>query len=216
MVRQTTIDFEKAHSTVLLGQYVIPLSYVLQLLKLSFNYHVYEIFEPLMEPISELIERAGGGQTAMLALLQILYEIEQCEKERRAAQIAKNQPASKGGKDGDKKKQRTKSPSKGKDAAGVKKGLGSGKAKLKKIRAVQDLLNGMKGSRTMPMKDAQVQIEAPTDEDKDDERSLEELLEDLCFLLLNDPDIVGIDSLLFSQFPVDSPRSSKRKSSPIS
>lgn len=199
---------------LLLGQYVIPLPYVLQLLKLSFNYHVYDVFAPLMEPISELIERDGGSQTAMLALLQILYEIERCEKERKAAQIAKNQPAGKGGKDGDKKKQRTKSPSKGKDLAGMKKSPGSGKMKLRKPKAVQDLLNGSKGSRTNGANDVQVQIEQMNDEEKDDERSLEELLEDLCFLLLNDPDIVRILFITLVQGSIGSSRFQQAKIEP--
>ncbi len=161
------------------GQYVIPLSYVLQLVKFAFNYQVYDIFESLMEPISELVERNDGSETSLLALLQILYEIEQCEKERKAGQNVKN------GKDSDKKRQRSKSPSKGKETGTLKKSAENGKNKLKKTKAVKDLIDAAKGTR----KDIQVKIDQTIDEDED-ERSLEELLEDLCFLLLTDPQIV--------------------------
>ena len=142
-----------------------------------------------MEPISELVEQSGGRETSLLALLQILYEIEQCEKERKALQLAKNQPPGKGSKDADKKKQRTKSPSKGKDAS-RKKSPDNGKTKMKKSKAVQELLNGAKGTRIVPMKDIQVKIDQPIEANAEGEFSLEELLEDLCFLLLNDPQIV--------------------------
>jgi hypothetical protein len=164
---------------------VVPLSYVLQLLKLAFNYQVYDIFESLMEPISELIDRTDGSQTSLLALLQILYEIEQCDKERKAAQNVKNVPANKGTKENDKKKQRGKSPPKGKDAATRKKSPGNGRIKLKKTKAVKDLIDAAKGTRIVPIKDIQVKIDGD-----EEERSLEELLEDLCFLLLTDPQIV--------------------------
>ncbi len=162
------------------AQYVIPLSYVLQLVKFAFNYQVYDIFESLIEPISELVERNDGSETSLLALLQILYEIEQCEKERKVGQNVKN------GKDSDKKKQqRSKSPLKGKETATRRKSPENGKMKLKKTKAVKDLIDAAKGTR----KDIQVKIDQTIDEDEE-ERSLEELLEDLCFLLLTDPQIV--------------------------
>ncbi|CAF2892388.1 unnamed protein product [Rotaria sp. Silwood2] len=169
------------------GQYVIPLSYVLQLLKLAFNYQVYDIFESLMEPISELVDRTDGNQMSLLALLQILYEIEQCEKERKPTQYSKNVSTGKGGKDNDKKKQkqRTKSPGKGKDAGARKKSPDNAKGKLKKTKAVKDLIDAAKATRIVPIKEVKVQIDQPINDD-DEERSVEELLEDLCFLLLTD------------------------------
>jgi hypothetical protein len=142
-----------------------------------------------MEPISELVDRTDGSQTSLLALLQILYEIEQCEKERKAAQNVK---------DTDKKKQRGTSPPKGKDGTTTarKKSPDAGKAKLKKTKAVKDLINAAKGTRIASGKDVQVKTDQPIDEDER-ERTLEELLEDLCFLLLTDPQIVCIFVLVF-------------------
>lgn len=168
---------------IILGQYVIPLSYVLQLLKYAFNYQVYDIFEALMEPVSELISRTDGTQTSLLALLQILYEIEQCEKARKAAQLAKNQPPG-----GDKKK-RSKSPSKGKDTGSSKPTPEAGKSRIKKSKAVKDLINAAKGTRGQASKNKDTPIDQEINEEEQ-ERSLEELLEDLCFLLLTDPQIV--------------------------
>jgi hypothetical protein len=185
-------SFRKIFLNVL-GQYVIPLSYVLQLLKLAFNYQVYEIFEPLMEPISDLVGRTDGSQTSLLALLQILYEIEQCEKERKAAQNVKITPASKAVKDTDKKKQRGTSPPKGKEAgtAARKKSPDLGKTKLKPTKAIKDLINAAKATRIPSGKDVQIKIDQAIDEEEQ-ERTVEELLEDLCFLLLTDPQIVCI------------------------
>ncbi|CAF3330500.1 unnamed protein product [Rotaria sp. Silwood1] len=187
------------------GQYVIPLSYVLQLLKLAFNYQVYDIFESLMEPISELVDRTDGSQMSLLALLQILYEIEQCERERKPTQNSKNLSTNKGGKDNDKKKQkqRSKSPGKGKDVGARKRSPDNGKGKLKKTKAVKDLIDAAKATRIVPVKEVKVQIDQPINED-DEERSVEELLEDLCFLLLTDsriqekiePDVLTDVSLL--------------------
>jgi hypothetical protein len=133
-----------------------------------------------MEPISELIGRTDGSQMSLIALLQILYEIEQCEKERKTIQNTKNTPASKGGKDNDKIKTHSKSPAKGKDSVTIKKSPEIGKNKLKKLKGVKDLIDAAKGSRTSLNKDAE----------DEQERSIEELLEDLCFLLLTDPQIV--------------------------
>jgi hypothetical protein len=145
-----------------------------------------------MEPISELVDRTDGSQISLLALLQILYEIEQCEKERKAIQNIKNTPSNKGGKDTDKKKQQSKSPPTGKTTSTRKKSPEGGKTKLKKTKAVRDLIDAAKGTQS---KDDQ-QI----DEDEQ-ERTLEELLEDLCFLLLTDPQIVRIDiSIYFFKF----------------
>ena len=138
-----------------------------------------------MEPISELIGRTDGSQMSLLALLQILYELEQCEKERKNTQNAKNAPGSKGGKESDKKKPRSKSPPKGKDSVATKKTPDAGKAKIKKSKGIKDLIDAAKGSRTSTNKDG-------IDEDEQ-ERSAEELLEDLCFLLLTDPQIVRND-----------------------
>lgn len=172
------------------GQYIIPLSYVIQLFKYAFHYQVYEIFEPLMEPISDLVEKAGSRDMPMIALLQILYEIDQCEKERKATQLAKAQAMA-----ADKKKQRTKSPYKGKDTASRKKSPENIKGKMKKSKAVQELLNAAKSTRP-------IKIEQPAEETIEEQQSLEELLEDLCFLLLNnvqdrlEPDIL-IDISLF-------------------
>jgi hypothetical protein len=151
-----------------------------------------------MEPISELVDRTDGSQTSLLALLQILYEIEQCEKERKAAQNVKNPAGNKGAKDTDKKKQRGTSPPKGKDGTTTarKKSPDAGKAKLKKTKAVKDLINAAKGTRIASGKDVQVKTDQPIDEDER-ERTLEELLEDLCFLLLTDPQIVCIFVLVF-------------------
>jgi len=143
-----------------------------------------------MEPISELVVRTDGSQTSLLALLQILYEIEQCEKERKTVQNAKNLPANRGGKDNDTRKQRSsKSPPKGKEAATHKKSPEGAKSKLKKAKAIKDLIDAAKGKRISPNKDVQVKIDEPMDEDEQDP-TLEELLEDLCFLLLTDPQIV--------------------------
>jgi len=143
-----------------------------------------------MEPISELIDRTDGNQTSLLALLQILYEIEQCEKERKIPQNVKNVPSNKGGKDIDKKRQRSsKSPPKGKDGTTRKKSPDTGKIKLKKTKAVKDLIDAAKGTRSVPSKDIQIKIDQPTDVDEQ-EPSVEELLEDLCFLLLTDSQIV--------------------------
>jgi hypothetical protein len=119
---------------------------------------------------------------SLLALLQILYELDQCEKERKTAQNAKNTPGVKGGKESDKKKPRSKSPPKGKDSITAKKSPETGKAKIKKSKAIKDLIDAAKGSRTSLNKEA-------IDEDEQ-ARSAEELLEDLCFLLLTDPQIV--------------------------
>ncbi|CAM2697277.1 unnamed protein product [Rotaria socialis] len=172
------------------SQYVIPLSYVIQLLKFAFNYQVYEIFESLIEPISELVERTDGNQISLLALLQIIYEIDQCERERKTAQNSKNAGSNKGGKDGDKKKlkQRSRSPPKGKDGGVLKKTVEIGKIKLKQTKAVRDLIDAAKATRNVTMKEVKIQIDAPNDAE-DEERSVEELLEDLCFLLLTDPRI---------------------------
>lgn len=183
---------KKIDSNFSIGQYVIPLSYVLQLLKLAFNYQVYDIFESLMEPISEIIDRTDGNQTSLLALLQILHEIEQCEKQRKVAQNVKNLPGNKGGKDNDKKKQRSsKSPPKDRDGAARKRSPDVGKPKMKKTKAVKDLIDAAKGTRIIPNKGTPASTDQPIDEDEQ-ERSIEELLEDLCFLLLTDPHIVCI------------------------
>jgi hypothetical protein len=142
-----------------------------------------------MEPISELIGRTDGSQMSLLALLQILYEIEQCEKKRKVVQNTKITPGSKGGKDNDRKKASSKSPPKGKDSVTRKRSPENGKIKLKTSKSVKDLIDGAKPSRTSLNKDAQVKPDQPLDEDEQ-ERSIEELLEDLCFLLLTDPQIV--------------------------
>ncbi len=139
----------------------------------------------MMEPISELVDRTGGSQTSLLALLQILYEIEQCEKERKVVQTVKNPRAVKGAKENDKKKQRSKSPPKGKDVTS-KKSSESVKEKLKTPKAVKDLIDAAKGIPSVPTTDIQVK----TDQTTTEERSVEELLADLCFLLLMDPQIV--------------------------
>jgi hypothetical protein len=143
-----------------------------------------------MEPISELVVRTDGSQTSLLALLQILYEIEQCEKERKTLQSVKNVPVNRSGKDNDTRKQRSsKSPPKGKDGTTRKKSLDGGKSKLKKTKAIKDLIDAAKRTRISPNKDVHVKIDEPVDEDEQ-ERTLEELLEDLCFLLLTDSQIV--------------------------
>ena len=152
-------------------------------MKYAFNYQVYDIFEALMEPVSELISRTDGAQTSLLALLQILYEIEQCEKARRAAQNAKNQPP------GHDKKKRTKSPSKGKETGSSKPTPEAGKGRMKKSKAVKDLIDAAKGTRVQPNKNNETPVDQEINEEEQ-ERSLEELLEDLCFLLLTDPQIV--------------------------
>ena len=184
---------------------MIPLSNVLQLLKHAFNYQVYEIFEPLLEPISDLIEKAGGRDTALLALLQIYYEIELCEGERKAALTLKTPSTKKNTREMDKRRQRTRSPSKTKDTPGRKRSPPFGKFKLKKTKAVQSLIDAAKGTRPVPVTEA---AQAPVDQtntgENNDERSLEELLEDLCFLLLTDPQIVSsqsaslLDQIIFS------------------
>lgn len=184
------IDFN-SNILVHLGQYVIPLSYVLQLLKHAFNYQVYEIFEPLMEPISDLVSQTDGKQTSVLALLQILYEIEQCEKDRKLTQNAKAQPGNKGGKDNDKKKG-------GKDGSLRKKSPETGKIRLKKSKAIKDLIDAAKGARISSSKVSQVKIDSVMTDDES-ERSIEELLEDLCFLLLTDPQIVCIQRSSFDE-----------------
>lgn len=140
-----------------------------------------------MEPISEIIERNDGNQMSLLALLQILYEIEQCDKERKLQN-------SKTAKENEKKKkqQRTsKSPPKGKDTGILKKSPDNGKSKMRKAKAVKDLINAAKATQVVPAKEVKVQIDPPINEDEE-ERSLEELLEDLCFLLLTDSRIVSI------------------------
>jgi chromatin segregation and condensation protein Rec8/ScpA/Scc1 (kleisin family) len=167
----------------------VPLSYVVQLLKFAFNYQVYDVFETCMEPISELVERAGGQQTSLLALLQILYEIEQGEKERKVVQTIKNHPMGKTTKGTDKKKQRAKSPGKSKDVR--HKSPVIKKMKFKRTKAIQDLLDAAKGKRTLTKRNVHVRIDASTNKDThDDQQSLEEALEDLCALLLADPQIV--------------------------
>lgn len=180
---------------ILLGQYVIPLSYVAQLLKFAFNYQVYEIFESLIEPVSELIEQTDPNQISLLALLQIVYEIEQGDKDRKTAQNTKNVGSNKNGKDSDKRKQqksRSKSPPKGKEGGALKKSPENGKAKMKKTKAVQELIDAAKATRTVPAKEVKILIEGEQNHEEDEETSMEELLEDLCFLLLTDPKIVCI------------------------
>ena len=151
-----------------------------------------------MEPVSELVDQTDDRHISLLALLQILYEIEQCEKERKAALNAKNLPTSKGSKDNNKKK-RQKQTSKSPPKDGVRrKSPENAKNKLKKTKAVKDLINAAKETHILPTKNVQIRIDQPINED-DEESSLEELLEDLCFLLLTDSQIVCISILLFFQ-----------------
>jgi hypothetical protein len=139
-----------------------------------------------MEPISELVDRTGGHQTSLLALLQILYEIEQCEKERKTIQNVKILPVNKSEKGTDKKRQRnSKSPPKGKDASPRKKSPESGKMKLKKAKSIKNLIDAAKGTQVS------------SNDDNEQERTLEELLEDLCYLLLTDTQIVCIYFFFF-------------------
>ncbi|CAF0806939.1 unnamed protein product [Adineta steineri] len=166
------------------GQYVIPLSYAIQLFKLAFNYQVNDVFESMMEPISDLVDQAGGSQTSVLALLQILYEIEQCDRDRKIVQNLKNTRAVKNTKETDTKKQRGKSPSKVKEVV-RKKSPENVKEKLKTPKAIRDLIDTAKGTRSLSNTDSQ----ANADQKLNDERTVEELLEDLCFLLLMDPQI---------------------------
>lgn len=185
---------------------MVPLSNVVQLFKYAFNYQVYEILEPLMEPVSELVERVGGHETALLALLQIFYEIEMCERERKAALLQKNQTPKKSSRETEKKRQSIKGSSKTRDTSSRKKSPLFAKLKMKKPKAVQDLLDAAKNARpTIQKETQQLQSNQMTEEEQQkqleqhqqqQERSVEELLEDVCFLLLTDPFIVRL-SLMF-------------------
>ena len=166
---------------------------MVQLLKLAFNYQVYDIFDALIGPISELVERTDASQMSIIALLQLLHEIEHCEKERRVVQTKKTSVANKAAKTSEKKKsskQRDESPRKESDAEARKKSLSHTKVKLKRTKAVQALLDDAKRTRVVPMKDTCVTATAAVDRDTAD-HLLEELLGDLCALLLADPNIVG-------------------------
>jgi hypothetical protein len=163
-----------------------------QLLKLAFNYQVYDIFDALIEPVSELVERTDASQTSIIALLQLLHEIELCEKERKVVQTKKTSVANKAAKTTEKKKpskQRDESPRKESDAAARKKSPTHAKAKPKKTKAVQALLDAAKQMRSVTMKDTPVKTAEAADGDSAD-HVLEELLGDLCALLLADPHIV--------------------------
>lgn len=144
-----------------------------------------------MEPLSEIIEQNDGSQMSLLALLQILYEIEQCDKDRKSLN-AKNSISGKGAKDGERRKvqkSRSKSPPKGKESGSRKRSPDIAKTKLKKTKAVKDLINAAKATHLTITKEVKLQTDENMDVE-DEESSIEELLEDLCFLLLTDSQIV--------------------------
>ncbi|CAF1268835.1 unnamed protein product, partial [Didymodactylos carnosus] len=181
-------------------QYVIPFPSVIQLIKNAFNYEVFDVFERLLEPLNTLIAISSPNEQKLpyqtiLSLLELLHEITECEKEQKLA--AKQLQLQATGKDDDKKgkknENRTKSPKTKKTSKERSRSptpaTKKRKTKLKGKDVQPAQQQQIDAKRVVSMKDINLTAE---NEDGEEEKSLEDYLEDLCNLLLNEGNIQAV------------------------